>query len=56
LVTLPGSPFLSVSGTLCGSAWISSTVSNRRPFIFSFIFGNRKKSQGANQRSSVGGA
>jgi hypothetical protein len=28
------------------SAWISSVVSNRRPFCFSFIFGNKKKSQG----------
>jgi hypothetical protein len=36
-----------VSSTLCDSAWISSVVSNRRPFSFDFIFGNRKKSQGA---------
>jgi hypothetical protein len=28
-------------------AWISSMVSNRRPFSFNSIFGNRKKSQGA---------
>ena len=45
--TLHGSPFLSVSSTVCDSACISSIVSNRRPFSFSFIFGNRKKSQGA---------
>jgi hypothetical protein len=45
---LPGSSFLSrVSNTLCYSAWISSMVSNWRPFSFNFIFGNRKKSQGA---------
>jgi hypothetical protein len=44
--TLPGSPFLSVSSTLCGSAWISSVVSNRRHFSFNFILGKRKKSQG----------
>ena len=36
-----------VSSTLCDSACISLMVSNRRPFIFNFIFGNRKKSQGA---------
>jgi hypothetical protein len=36
-----------VSSTLCDSAWISSVVSNWRPFSFNFIFGNRKKSQGA---------
>jgi hypothetical protein len=46
LGTLPGSPFLSVSSILHYSAWISSVVSNRRPFSFIFIFGNRK-SQGA---------
>jgi len=45
--TLPGSPFLSVSSTPCDSAWISSMVSNRHPSSFNFIFGNRKKSQGA---------
>jgi len=45
--TLPGSPFLSVSSTLCDSAWISSMVSNRRPFSFNFSFGSRKKLQGA---------
>jgi hypothetical protein len=28
--------------TLCDSAWISSVVSNRRPYSFNFIFGNRK--------------
>ena len=44
---LAGSPFLSVSSTLCDSAWISSMVLNRRPFSFHFIFGNRKKPQGA---------
>jgi hypothetical protein len=36
-----------VSSTLCDSAWISSLVSNRRPFSFNFMFGNRRKSQGA---------
>ena len=46
--TLPGSPFLLVSSSLCDSACISSMLSNRRPFSFNFIFGNRKKSQGAN--------
>jgi len=45
--TFPGSPFLSVSSTLCDSVCISSMVSNRCPFSFNFIFGNRKKSQGA---------
>ena len=45
--TLPGSPFLSVSSTLCDSACISAMVSNGRPFSFNFIFGNRKKSRGA---------
>jgi hypothetical protein len=35
--TLPGSPFLSVSSTLCDSVWISSMLWNRRPFSFSFI-------------------
>ena len=38
---------ITVSSTLCDSACISSMVSNRRPYRFSFIFGNRKKSQGA---------
>jgi hypothetical protein len=33
--------------TLCDSAWISSVVSSRRPFSFSFIFGNREKSHSA---------
>jgi hypothetical protein len=46
-VMLPGIPFVRVSSTICDLAWISSAVSNRRPFSFSFIFGNRKKSQGA---------
>ena len=36
-----------MSSTPCHSAWISSIVSNRRPFSFNFSFGNRKKSQGA---------
>jgi hypothetical protein len=36
-----------VSSTLRSSACISSMVSNQRPFSFNFIFGNRKKSQGA---------
>jgi hypothetical protein len=36
-----------VSTTLYDPAWISSMVSNRRPFRFNFIFGNRKRSQGA---------
>jgi hypothetical protein len=36
-----------MSSTLFYSAWISSVVSNRRPFSFNFIFGNRKKSQDA---------
>ena len=45
---LPGSPFLSEQQiTLCNSACISSVVSNWRPFSFNFIFGNRKKLQGA---------
>jgi hypothetical protein len=30
-------------------------VSNRRPFSFSFIFGNRKKSQGAKSGGTMGG-
>jgi hypothetical protein len=42
-----------VSSTLCESAWICSLVSNRRLFSFSFIFGNRKKSQG--DKSGEGG-
>jgi hypothetical protein len=42
--TLPVSSFLSMSSTLCDSAWISSMISNRRPFSFNFIFGNRKNS------------
>jgi hypothetical protein len=45
--TLPRSPFLSVSSNLCYKAWISSMLSNRRPFSFNLIYGNRKKSQGA---------
>jgi len=40
------SPFLSECQTLCDSVCISSLISNRRPFTFSFIFGNTKKSQG----------
>jgi hypothetical protein len=35
-----------VLSTLGSSAWIYSILSNRRPFSFSFIFGNRHKSQG----------
>jgi len=45
--TLPGCPFLSECQALCDSARISSMVSNRCPFSFSFIFENRRKSQGA---------
>jgi hypothetical protein len=53
---LPGSPFLSrVSSTLCDSAWISSLVLNRRPFSFNFIFGDRRKSQGAKSEDYGGG-
>jgi hypothetical protein len=44
--TLPGSRFLLVSSTLDDLVLISSVVSNRRPFSFNLIFGNRKKSQG----------
>jgi hypothetical protein len=36
-----------VSSTHCDPGWIFSVISNRRPFSFDFIFGNRKKSQGA---------
>ena len=36
-----------VSSTRCVSYWISSVVSNLRPFIRSFSLGKRKKSQGA---------
>ena len=36
-----------VSSTLYDSSWISSMVSNLRPFIRSFSLGKRKKSQGA---------
>jgi hypothetical protein len=43
----PGSPFVSASSTFCDSDWISSTVSNLRPFNLIFILGKRKKSQGA---------
>jgi hypothetical protein len=44
---LPENPCLPVSGTLCDSSCISLMVRNRRPFSLNFIFGNRKKSQGA---------
>jgi hypothetical protein len=44
---LSGSHFLSERQALCNLAWISSMVSNRHSSSFSFIFGNRKKSQGA---------
>ena len=44
---LPGSSFLSECQALHVSVCISSVVSNRRPFSFNFIFGNRKNSQGA---------
>ena len=43
-----------LSSTLCDSACISSMVSNRHSFSFNFIFGNRKKSQGAKSREYVG--
>jgi hypothetical protein len=43
-----------VSSTLCDSAWISSMVSNRYPFSFNFIFGNRKKPQGAKSKEFSG--
>ena len=36
-----------LSSTRCDSSWISSMVSNLRPFIRSFRLGKRKKSQGA---------
>ena len=46
--TLPGTPFLSDCQALSAiRPFISSMVSNRRPFSFYFIFGNRKKSRGA---------
>jgi hypothetical protein len=43
-----------VSSTLSDSAWISSMVSNRSPFSFNFIFGNRKNSRGAKSGESGG--
>ena len=49
--TLLGSPFLSECPALCDSACISSMVSNRHPFSFNFIFGNRVPNHG----SMVGG-
>jgi hypothetical protein len=36
-----------VSSTLGDCVWISSVVSNWGSFGFNFMFGNRKKSQGA---------
>jgi hypothetical protein len=48
--TLPGCSFLSVSSTLCDSAWISSMASNRRPFSFSFIFGKKEEVAGCQIR------
>ena len=45
--TLPGSHFLSDCQAPWDSACISSMILNRRSFSFNFIFGNRKKSQGA---------
>jgi hypothetical protein len=53
--TLPGSHFVSVSSTLCDWTWISSMVSNRRPFSCNFILGNRKSHREPNQGSTVGG-
>ena len=47
---LPGSSFLSECQALHDSVCISSVVSNRYPFSFNFIFGNRKNSQGAKYR------
>ena len=48
LVSIPASPFFGImSSTRCDSYWISSIVSNLRPFIRSFSLGKRKKSQGA---------
>jgi hypothetical protein len=53
--TLPGSPILSVSSTLCNSARISSMVSNRRPFSFNFIIVEiGKRHRVPNQESTVG--
>jgi hypothetical protein len=49
--TLPGSHFLSQCQALCDSALISSMVSNRHPFSFNLIFGNRVPNHG----STVGG-
>jgi hypothetical protein len=44
---LPGNPFLSECQALPAIQPGSSMVSNQHPFSFNFIFGNRKKSQGA---------
>jgi hypothetical protein len=44
---LPGIPFLSECQALSLISRISSKVSYQCPFSFSFIFGNRKKPQGA---------
>jgi hypothetical protein len=47
--TVPVSPLPSECQAVCDSSWISSLVSNRRPFSYSFIFRNtRKGSHGAN--------
>ena len=48
--TLPGSPFLSKCQVLSAIR----PVSNRRPFSFNFILGNRKKSQGAKSGDNGG--
>jgi hypothetical protein len=54
--TLPGSPFLSrVSSTLCDLAWISSMVSNRRPFSFNLFLEIERNHRVPNQGSAVSG-
>ena len=40
-------PFWNFSSTRCDSSWISSVVSNLRPFIRSFSLGRGKSHQGA---------
>jgi hypothetical protein len=56
---VPGKPFLSEVQGLCDSAWISSMVSNRHPFSFSFIFeigrSHRVPNQGRTEGFFVGG-
>ena len=43
----PGSPFFgTLSSTRCDSSWISSVVSNLRPFIRSFSLEKRKNHRG----------